>query len=268
IERPRTPEEGLDGAQVDSRDRSRGRLLDHARGLPRPPLPLRDGGRDAPVRYRGGARHRGPDRARRVGLREERQRERVHGLHRRDRRLRAHGRQARHEAARRLDGAQAGAPPGTDGSGPPVPGPAVGPGARPRPSRARNPLLYWTSPVSDRYAPATSSGVSLSRSTRAFSSCMASAVRPSFTCATSSSSSAPPCSPATLSRSEIVVRLLSSAVSFVTATSFELVKGVGSNAVRFFSAKPSRACSNAWPSSFGSLSAWTPKNDSSAVPVY
>src|SRR5918999_5308998 len=194
MERPRTPEEGLDGAQVDSRDWSRGRVLDHARGLPRPPLPLRDGGRDAPLRDRGGARHRRSDRARRVGLREARQRERVHGLHRRDRGLCAHGRQARHEAARRLDGAQAGAPSGTDGSGPPVPGPDVGTGARARPSRACNPLLYWTSPVSDRYSPATASGVSLSRSTRALSSCIASAVRPSFTIATTSSSSAPPSS--------------------------------------------------------------------------
>ena len=59
-----------------------------------------------------------------------------------------------------------------------------------------------------------------------------------------------------------------SAVSFVTATSFELVNGVGSSAVRSFSAKPALASSNALASSLGSSSAFTPKNDSSAVPVY
>ncbi len=45
------------------------------------------------------------------------------------------------------------------------------------------------------------------------------------------------------SRSEIVFRPSLSAVSFVTATSFELTNGVGGSAVRFFSANPALASS-------------------------
>ena len=57
-------------------------------------------------------------------------------------------------------------------------------------------------------------------------------------------------------------------MSAVTATSLELVYGVGVKAVRSFLAKPALASSKACPGSLGIWSDLTLKNEPSAVPVY
>jgi hypothetical protein len=57
-------------------------------------------------------------------------------------------------------------------------------------------------------------------------------------------------------------------VACVTATSLEEVKGVGGKATRPSASKPARASSKAACGSLGSSSAYLPKNESRAVPVY